>query len=135
MMPLRVGILGKGGYGAVHLLCEKYTNKNYAIKVCNKFLNAYIIGEMWVTSPMQAIPLKENSFMSQMVKRECMILQRMNHENVVSLKYTFIANNQIYLAMSYHSCGNLKQVIDRDSPAPEHLMVSYEVVPSAVMHI
>lgn len=86
------GMLGRGGYGSVHLVCEKSTNTQYAVK---------------------AIALRQGSVMSKMIKRECIILQKMKHPNVVNLKYSFISNNRLYLVMSFIRGGNLKQVIER----------------------
>ena len=87
-----IGMLGRGGYGSVHLVCEKSTNTQYAVK---------------------AIALRQGSVMSKMIKRECIILQKMQHPNVVNLKYSFISNNRLYLVMSFIRGGNLKQVIER----------------------
>ncbi|RYH20361.1 serine/threonine-protein kinase [archaeon] len=108
------GILGKGGYGAVHLVCEKYTSKQYAIK---------------------AINLKENAVLSNMMQRECIILQRMNHPNVINLKYAFMANSRLYLVMSYISCGNLKQVVERDNPSLDVLKLWFAELVQAIQYI
>lgn len=88
-----VGILGKGGYGSVHLVKEKNTYMDYAVKT---------------------IQLKASSRLPKMIQRECLILQRMHHPNVVSLKCSFITNNQLYLVMDFVKGGNLKQVLEKN---------------------
>lgn len=90
---LWLGKLGEGGYGMVHLAAEKHSKVRYAIKV---------------------IPLKHTngSRVTKMVKRECIILQKMAHKNVVKLHYSFISREQLYLVMTYVKGGNLKYLID-----------------------
>jgi len=88
-----IGMLGRGGYGSVHLVRERQEGHFYAVK---------------------SILLKQGSMMSKMITRECIILQMMQHPNVVSLKYSFISNSRLYLVMSYIRGGNLKQVVERD---------------------
>ena len=85
-------LVGRGGYGSVHLVREKETERQYAIKV---------------------IPMKQIS-MSKMIKREFLILQKMQHRNVLNLRYSFINNNRIYLVMDYIRGGNLKEIVERD---------------------
>jgi hypothetical protein len=91
-------MLGKGGYGSVHLVREKHSNKEYAIKVI--------------------LPRKG---MPQMIKRECMILQTMQHPNVVAMKYAFMSNSRLYLVMDYIAGANLKQITDstREKDIPQ----------------
>ena len=88
-----IGMLGSGGYGTVHLMRENYTGIQYAIK---------------------AIALKQGSVISKMIKRECVILQMINHKNVVNMKYSFIQNSKLYLVMSYIQGGNLKQLVESE---------------------
>ena len=108
-----IGMLGKGGYGSVHLVTEKYTNINLAVKV---------------------IVLK-NSVMSRMIKRECIILQKMQHPNIVKFLYSFLSNNRLYLVMKYVTGGNLKQVIERDRPTLLQLRIWFAELISAVEYI
>lgn len=88
-------MLGKGGYGSVHLLREITSGKKYAIK---------------------AIPRKQGSSMSKLIQREFNILQQMDHPNVVHFHYCMIYKTRIFLVMTYIRGGNLRQVIERDSP-------------------
>jgi hypothetical protein len=108
-----MGMLGKGGYGSVHLVTEKYTNEKFAVKV---------------------IVLK-NSVMSRMIKRECIILQKMQHPNIVRFQYSFLTNNRLYLVMKYITGGNLKQVIERDSPSLLQLRIWFAELVLAVEYI
>jgi serine/threonine protein kinase len=107
------GFLGKGGYGSVHLVTEKFTNVKFAVKV---------------------IVLK-NSVMSRMMKRECIVLQKMQHSNVVKLQYSFLTNNRLYLVMKYITGGNLKQVIERDQPNLLQLRVWFAELILAIEYI
>jgi serine/threonine protein kinase len=86
-------MLGEGGYGSVHLLAEKTTGVPYAIK---------------------AIELKQESKLSKMIQRECIILQMLQHPNVVNMKYSFRNHNRLFLVLSYVRGGNLKQIVERD---------------------
>lgn len=88
-------MLGRGGYGSVHLLRENTTGIKYAIK---------------------AIPRKQGSAISKNIQREFLILQQMQHENVVKFEYCIILKNRIYLVMQYVRGGNLKQIVERDKP-------------------
>jgi hypothetical protein len=108
-----VGMLGKGGYGSVHLVTEKYTNENFAVKVI----------------------ILKNSVMSRMIKRECIILQKMQHPNIVKFQYSFLTNNRLYLVMRYITGGNLKQVIERDAPSLIQLRIWFAELILAIEYI
>lgn len=93
-------MLGRGGFGSVHLLWENATEKEYAIK---------------------AIPRNKGSAIPKMIQREFIILQQMQHANVVSFKCCIINKAMIYLVMSYVRGGNLKEIVDRNKPDLKHL--------------
>lgn len=97
-----VGMLGRGGYGSVHLVQDKRAGTFYAIK---------------------AISLKQGSVMSKMIERECIILQMMQHPNVVNMKFSFITKSRLYLVMPFIRGGNLKQITERDHLGLSHLLL------------
>ncbi len=99
-----MGLLGKGGYGSVHLVKEKSTRMQYAVKV---------------------VRLSMGSMMSKIIKSECIILQMMQHPNVVNLKYSFVTGNRLYLVMTYIRGGNLKEIIDRDKLIGVHHLIPW----------
>jgi hypothetical protein len=80
--------LGKGGYGSVHLVQEKETGRRYAIK---------------------KVPIKYES--SKMIRREFLILQQMQHFNVVNFMYCMVHSKSIYLVMAFVNGGNLQQIV------------------------
>jgi serine/threonine protein kinase len=41
-----------------------------------------------------------------------MILQTMQHPNVVTMKYSFMANSRLYLVMDYVTGADLKKIVD-----------------------
>eukprot|EP01035_Chromulina_nebulosa_P023532 gene23532-30511_t len=109
-----VHMLGKGGYGSVHLLREKESGVLYAIK---------------------SIALKDGVMISTMLKRECIILQMLQHPNVVSLKSSFISNSRFYMVMEYVRGGNLFQVIVRDKVSLQHLRFWFAELVLAIEYV
>lgn len=109
-----MGLLGRGGYGSVHLVREKFTRVQYAVKV---------------------VPLKMGSIMSKMSKSECTILQMMQHPNVVNLKYSFVTKNRLYLVMTFIRGGNLKEVVARDKLGLSHLVVWFAELILAIEYV
>ena len=93
-------MLGKGGYGSVHLLWDNSTGNEYAVK---------------------AMPRKKGSTIPTMVQREFLILQQIHHPNIVSFKFCIIDKTMIYLAMSYVRGGTLKQIVEKNKPELKHL--------------
>ena len=106
--------LGRGGFGSVHLLREKDSGVLYAIKM---------------------VILKEGAAMSTLIKRECTILQMMQHPNVVSLKSSFLWKSRLYLVMSYVRGGNLRQVIVRDKVGLPHLQFWFAELVLAIEYV
>ena len=109
-----VQMLGKGGYGSVHLLREIDSGILYAIK---------------------SIALKDGVIVSAMLKRECIILQMLQHPNVVSLKSSFISNSRLYMVMEYVRGGNLQQVILRDKVSLQHLRFWFAELVLAIEYV
>lgn len=87
-----VTMLGQGGYGSVHLMREVATSTEYAVK---------------------AIPRKSGSSSAKHIRREFLILQQMQHPNVINFKYCIMTRTRIYLVMNYVRGGNLKQIVER----------------------
>jgi Protein kinase domain len=107
-------MLGRGGFGSVHLLWENATEKEYAIK---------------------AIPRKRGSAIPKMIQREFIILQQIQHANVVSFKCCIINKAMIYLVMSYVRGGNLKQIVERNKPDLKHLTLWFAELVLALNYI
>lgn len=107
-------MLGRGGFGSVHLLWENATEKEYAIK---------------------AIPRKRGSAIPKMIQREFIILQQIQHANVVSFKCCIINKGMIYLVMSYVRGGNLKQIVERNKPDLKHLTLWFAELVLALNYI
>jgi class 3 adenylate cyclase len=107
-------MLGRGGFGSVHLLWENATEKEYAIK---------------------AIPRKKGSAIPKMIQREFIILQQIQHANVVSFKCCIINKSMIYLVMSYVRGGNLKQIVERNKPDLKHLTLWFAELVLALNYI
>eukprot|EP00357_Protocruzia_adherens_P000784 CAMPEP_0115014012 /NCGR_PEP_ID=MMETSP0216-20121206/25786_1 /TAXON_ID=223996 /ORGANISM="Protocruzia adherens, Strain Boccale" /LENGTH=1067 /DNA_ID=CAMNT_0002383593 /DNA_START=223 /DNA_END=3423 /DNA_ORIENTATION=+ len=80
--------LGKGSYGKVELVKEKQTGQLYAMKVMKK-------------ETLKRISSVEN------LKREINVQFRLNHENLVSLRWYFEDKKNIYMVMDYAANGNL----------------------------
>ena len=93
--------LGEGGYGAVYLAKEQETKKVYAIK---------------------KVSLKEGFMVSEMISRECTILQMLKHPNVVSLHYSFKQKKELCLVMSYIKGANLQHLLERDNIPLKHFV-------------
>jgi class 3 adenylate cyclase len=89
--------LGKGGYGTVHLVQEKEYAANSNSKKKKKF---YAI---------KKLPIHYES--SKMIRREFLILQQMQHFNVIHFMYCMVYKKSIYLVMSFVKCGNLQQIV------------------------
>ena len=87
----QVCMLGRGGYGSVHLLKDKSRGKQYAIK---------------------SIPRSDNFSHPKLIQREFSTLQQMNHPNVVNFKYCLVLKSRIFLFLDYIEGGNLKQATD-----------------------
>lgn len=107
-------MLGRGGFGSVHLLWENATEKEYAIK---------------------AIPRKRGSAIPKMIQREFIILQQIQHANVVSFKCCIINKGMIYLVMSYVRGGNLKQIVERNKPDLKHLTLWFAELVLALNYV
>lgn len=82
--------LGQGGFGKVYLVKEKATGDLYAIKYID------------ITFFMSKADLVKEIF------RESKTLNALAHRNIISLKRTFMYNNNIVLIMDYAPDGELK---------------------------
>lgn len=91
-----IAMLGRGGYGSVHLVTMNQYNIKYAIK---------------------CIPKRKGGAASDvMITREFLILTQMKHPNVMALKYCIMSESCVYLVMEYVRGGNLKQIIEKYDP-------------------
>ena len=109
-----ISMLGKGGYGSVHLLQDKETGHKHAIK---------------------AIPRKQGYAIPKMIQREFIILQQMNHPNVVSFNFCMLTKQVIYLAMDYIRGGNLKQIVDEYKPDISQLRIWFAELVLALEYV
>ena len=107
-------LLGRGGYGSVHLVWENNSGKEYAVK---------------------AIHRKKNSAIPKMIQREFIILQQIQHANVVSFKFCIINKAMIYLVMKYIPGGNLKEIVDKNKPGLDHLRLWFAELVLALDYI
>ena len=82
--------LGQGGFGKVYLVEEKLTKVKYAIKYID------------ITFFMSKSDLIKEIF------RESKTLSVLSHKNIISLKRTFLYENNIVLIMEYAPDGELK---------------------------
>jgi CheY-like chemotaxis protein len=106
-------MLGKGGYGSVHLVTDSYDIK-YAVKL---------------------IPKKKSSTADIMISREFQILTQMKHPNVTILKYCIVDALRVYLVMEYVRGGNLKQIIDKYKPAVKDLILWFAELVNAIEYV
>lgn len=82
-------VVGKGGFGKVWKVCEKSTNKIYAMKDMQK---VKIISKKSVHS----------------VMNEKQLLQRLKHPFLVNMVYSFQNRENLYLVMDYCNRGDLR---------------------------
>lgn len=90
-----IGMLGKGGYGSVHLAREARTGEEFAIKV---------------------LPRGSHHSSAELIRNEFLVLQNMDHPNVVKFKCCIMNASRIYLVMYYIKGGTLKQIVDKLHP-------------------
>jgi serine/threonine protein kinase len=92
-----LGIVGRGGFGSVHLVKDKFSGEKYAVKV---------------------IPRNSGSrWHSKMLVREFRILSALDHENVLGLRGSIMSDTRIYHIMNYIQSGNLYEVIQKNEPS------------------
>lgn len=108
-----IAMLGRGGYGSVHLVREVKTAQLYAVKV---------------------IPQKA-SFMASVLDHEFRALQRLNYPNVVSFKYSLMNDSKVYLFMNYVEGGTLQQVVDKYEPPVVHLAFWFAELTLAIEYV
>ena len=108
-----IAMLGRGGYGSVHLVREISTAKLYAVKV---------------------IPQKK-SFIDNVADQEFRALQRLHFPNVVSFKHCLMNEGRVYLFMSYVEGGTLQQVVEKYEPPVSHLMFWFAELVLAIEYV
>lgn len=57
------------------------------------------------------------------IRRELLILQQLQHSNVVHFKFCIIKRAKIYIVMEYIRGGTLRQIIDNRNPSHDDLRV------------
>jgi serine/threonine protein kinase len=86
-----VGFLGEGGNGSVHLLVDKISKVQVAVK-----------GIHWGMGRAASIIH---------IRRELRILQQLQHPNIVNFKFCLIRRAKIYIVMEYIRGGTLRQIL------------------------
>ena len=99
-------MLGEGSYGTVHKAYYKITDSYYAIKKISKH------------------EVNRQESMKKKLNREKEIMFKLNHPNIVKLKYTLYDSDYYFFLMEYAPNGTLAQFIDRHKK--EHRKVSVE---------
>jgi serine/threonine protein kinase len=79
------GLLGVGAFGVVVLVKNRVTEQPSALKIINK------------------MRLSEHSI--EVLKNESIILQSLNHENIVKFKQIFETNDYVIIEMEYVKGG------------------------------
>ena len=70
-----------------------------------------------------------------MVQREFIILQQIQHPNVVGFKFCMINKTIIYLVMNYIRGGDLKEMVDRHKPKVDTLLLWFAELVLALDYI
>ena len=79
------GLLGVGAFGVVILVKNKLSNQKSALKIINK--------------------TKLSSHSIEIMKNESLILQSLNHPNIVRFKQIFETSEYIFIEMEYVQGG------------------------------
>ena len=91
---IKIKTLGKGSFGKVLLVKNKYTEKYYAMKILNKeFLK------------------KEKQINHTKTERE--ILEKINHPFIISLKYAFQTKNNLYMLTDFMIGGEIYYLLQK----------------------
>eukprot|EP00602_Paraphysomonas_sp_CaronLab_P010611 CAMPEP_0185038026 /NCGR_PEP_ID=MMETSP1103-20130426/33155_1 /TAXON_ID=36769 /ORGANISM="Paraphysomonas bandaiensis, Strain Caron Lab Isolate" /LENGTH=1565 /DNA_ID=CAMNT_0027576271 /DNA_START=952 /DNA_END=5646 /DNA_ORIENTATION=+ len=100
---LYIGFLGEGGNGSVHLLRDKINRVQVAVK-----------GIRWSMGRTSSI---------HHIRRELIILQQLQHPNIVNFKFCIIKRAKIYIVMEYIRGGTLRQIVEEHKPNLHDLRV------------
>ena len=91
---IKIKALGKGSFGKVLLVKNKYTEKYYAMKILNKeFLK------------------KEKQITHTITERE--ILEKINHPFIISLQYAFQTKNYLYMLTDFMIGGEIYYLLQK----------------------
>ena len=91
---IKIKALGKGSFGKVLLVKNKYTEKYYAMKILNKeFLK------------------KEKQITHTITERE--ILEKINHPFIIKLKYAFQTKNNLYMLTDFMIGGEIYYLLQK----------------------
>ena len=91
---IKIKTLGKGSFGKVLLVKNKYTNEHYAMKILNKdFLK------------------KEKQINHTKTERE--ILEKINHPFIIKLKYAFQTKNNLYMLTDFMIGGEIYYLLQK----------------------
>ena len=86
--------LGRGAYGKVVLARSKATDKEYAIKIIDKFFLD-----------------KLNKTHEAFIERE--MLAKLSHENIVKLVSSFQSTEKLFFILNFYQNGSLEQLINK----------------------
>ena len=86
--------LGRGAYGKVVLARSKATDKEYAIKIIDKFFLD-----------------KLNKTHEAFIERE--MLAKLSHENIVKLVSSFQSTEKLFFILNFYKNGSLEQLINK----------------------
>eukprot|EP00347_Sterkiella_histriomuscorum_P018930 403343621 len=87
------GLLGVGAFGVVVLVLNKHSQQQSALKIINK--------------------MRLSSESIEILKNESIILQSLNHENIVKFKQIFETSQYLMIEMEYVKGGQLKKLYKR----------------------
>eukprot|EP00347_Sterkiella_histriomuscorum_P011634 403371699 len=87
------GLLGVGAFGVVVLVLNKHSQQQSALKIINK--------------------MRLSSESIEILKNESVILQSLNHENIVKFKQIFETSQYLMIEMEYVKGGQLKKLYKR----------------------
>lgn len=110
-----VAFLGEGGNGSVHLLVDKISKVQVAVK-----------GIHWGMGRSTSI---------NHIRRELRILQQLQHPNIVHFKFCLIRRAKIYIVMEYIRGGTLRQIIAQDEHSLDDLKIWFAQLVSALGYL
>eukprot|EP00605_Chrysophyceae_sp_TOSAG23-4_P002398 GSChrysophyteH1.ASY1.ANO1.2656.1 assembled CDS len=113
-----IRLAGKGGAGSVHLVRERHTRKQYAVKVIQRKSGRSIEA-------------------SNVVQSEFLVVGQMDHPNIMDFKYVVNDDirNRVYLVMPFVRGGTLMQVVWSLCPPIRQLIVWFAQLTAAIEYV
>lgn len=109
------GFLGEGGNGSVHLLVDKISKVQVAVK-----------GIHWGMGRSPSTPH---------IRRELRILQQLQHPNIVNFKFCLLRRAKLYIVMEYIRGGTLRQIITQHKPVLNDLKIWFAQLVSGLAYL